>query len=221
MIYALNPSTKSVMSAAEQREDICFIKTPAQGNKIPIGSMWLADNGCFGKGYPGDIQYIKWLVDNKPHRKDCLFATAPDVVGDFQATTKRSAPFLPVIREIGYKVAYIAQDGMLPDSKVPWGEFDCLFIGGTTEFKLSEDAALIAQEAKSKGKWVHMGRVNSNQRIRYAEAIGCDSVDGTYITFGPDINLPKLVSWLDGLIETPPTPHRIGIDSYVSYRKNT
>jgi hypothetical protein len=25
---------------------------------------------------------------------------------------------------------------------------------------------------------------------------GCDSVDGTYLTFGPRINLPKLLRWL-------------------------
>ena len=30
-----------------------------------------------------------------------------------------------------------------------------------------------------RGKWVHMGRVNSTRRIRYAASIGCDSVDGT------------------------------------------
>ncbi len=30
---------------------------------------------------------------------------------------------------------------------------------------------------------------------RYAAAIGCDSADGTYLTFGPDVNLPRLLSW--------------------------
>jgi hypothetical protein len=32
---------------------------------------------------------------------------------------------------------------------------------------------------KRAGKWVHLGRVNSERRIRYAASIGCDSVDGT------------------------------------------
>lgn len=50
--------------------------------------------------------------------------------------------------------------------------------------------------AKRIGKWVHMGRVNSGKRYRYAEAIGCDSVDGSYLRFGPDTNLPKLLSWV-------------------------
>ena len=51
-------------------------------------------------------------------------------------------------------------------------------------------------EAKARLKWVHMGRVNSLRRLRYASAIGCDSADGTYLRFGPDVNLPTLQGWL-------------------------
>ena len=54
----------------------------------------------------------------------------------------------------------------------------------------------IAAEAKARGKWIHMGRVNSERRYRYAADIGCDSADGTYLTFGPDQNLPRLMAWI-------------------------
>ena len=47
--------------------------------------------------------------------------------------------------------------------------------------------------------WVHMGRVNSQRRLRYAHAIGCDSVDGTYLTYAPDQNLRRLLGWLEDL----------------------
>ena len=40
-----------------------------------------------------------------------------------------------------------------------------------------------------------MGRVNSERRWRYADAIGVDSCDRTFLTFGPDTNLPKLLAW--------------------------
>jgi hypothetical protein len=46
---------------------------------------------------------------------------------------------------------------------------------------------------------VHCGRVNSWKRLAYAESIGCTSADGTYLTFGPEINLPKLLGWHDRL----------------------
>ena len=42
----------------------------------------------------------------------------------------------------------------------------------------------------------YMGRVNSNRRLVYADAIGCDSVDGTCLCFGPDTNLSKLLGWV-------------------------
>jgi hypothetical protein len=91
-------------------------------------------------------------------------------------------------------VAFVAQDG-LESLTVPWDDFDVLFIGGTTEWKLGPQARALVADAKARGKWVHMGRVNSERRYRYAHAIGCDSVDGTYLTFGPDENLPKLLRW--------------------------
>jgi hypothetical protein len=88
----------------------------------------------------------------------------------------------------------VAQDG-LESLPVPWGDFDALFIGGTTGWKLGPHAREIAAEAKRRGKWVHMGRVNSERRCRYAAAIGCDSVDGTKLVFGPDVNLPQVLAW--------------------------
>ncbi|MFK0156517.1 hypothetical protein ACIQVK_31150 [Streptomyces sp. NPDC090493] len=44
-----------------------------------------------------------------------------------------------------------------------------------------------------------MGRVNSRIRLGIAEWFGCDTADGTYLAYGPDKNLPKLLSWLDDL----------------------
>ncbi|MFI1185809.1 hypothetical protein [Streptomyces californicus] len=48
-----------------------------------------------------------------------------------------------------------------------------------------------------------MGRVNSRVRMGIAEWFGCDSVDGTYLAYGPDRNLPKLLKWLDELDDQP------------------
>jgi hypothetical protein len=173
-----------------------FIDTPAQRNIRPAGITWCADNGCYGKGYPGDEKWLAWLAKNAHDAPTCLFATAPDVVGDAAATLERSRPFLPAIRALGYPAALVAQDG-LEDLGVPWEEFDVLFIGGSTDWKLGEAVRELVAEAKARGKHVHMGRVNSGKRFRYAESIGCDTVDGTYLTFGPVVNLPRLMKWFD------------------------
>ena len=169
------------------------IVTPKQGNRIPEGAVFCADNGVFGKGFPGEDAWWEWLSSLPADR--CAFAVAPDVVGDAQATLDRSASWLGPIRSLGIPAAFVAQDGA-ETVGVPWDQFDVLFIGGSTEWKLGRHARALAAEAKRRGKPVHMGRVNSAQRLRYAAGIGCDSADGTYITFGPDENLPKVLGWL-------------------------
>jgi hypothetical protein len=194
VIYLANPSTETIRVAMRDGRLGCMT-TPGQRNPIPEGAMWACDNGVFGKDYVGDDAWIDWLASREADRDRCLFATAPDVVGDAAATLYRSEPFLPIIREHGYPAALVAQDG-LEDELIPWDEFDCLFIGGTTEWKLSDAAADLVNQARSHLKWVHMGRVNSFRRVEYAHYIGCDSVDGTFLVFGPDRNLPQLLGWM-------------------------
>ncbi len=174
------------------------IETPKQGNRPVAGATWCADNGCFGEGYPGDEAWYAWLQANSGRSSTCLFAVAPDVVGDAWATQLRSMPWLDKIRALGYPAAYVAQDGARAN-RLPWDHFDALFVGGSTDWKLGTVARALVFEAKRRGKHVHMGRVNSERRLRYADAIGCDSVDGTYLAFGPDLNLPAVLAWLRGV----------------------
>lgn len=169
------------------------ITTPSQGNRIPPGAWFCADNGAYGKGYPGDAAWWAW-VQGLP-RDRCRFVVAPDVVGDAAATAERSAPWLPRIRSAGHRAAFVAQDG-LEGMAVPWGAFDVLFIGGTTAWKLGAAARRIVATSNDHGIPVHMGRVNSFRRLRYADAIGCASADGTYLTYGPDLNVERVLWWL-------------------------
>jgi hypothetical protein len=176
---------------------LAAIITPKQPNKIPPNALWCADNGCFGRGYPGDIGWFTWLHQfTTEERSRCLFAVAPDVVGDARATVERSVPWLPEIRAAGYRPAYVLQDGQ-DEFCPPWGLFDVAFVGGTTSWKFAAGLADLVHEAKLRGKWVHMGRVNSRARLIYAAMIGCDSVDGTYLKFGPDLNLRRMGGWVE------------------------
>lgn len=195
MRYFANPSGSDVVTAMRNGQ-LDYIDTPAQGNTRPGDVLWCADNGAFSDRFDED-KWWRFLTANAHAAHTCAFAVAPDVVGDAQATLERSLPWLPKIRALGYPAAFVAQDG-LENLPIPWDTFDCLFIGGTTAWKLGHHARHIAAEAKRRGKWLHMGRVNSEKRFRYARAIGCDSVDGTYLTYGPDTNLPKLLAWLRG-----------------------
>lgn len=195
MLYLANPTGSTRVHDAMATGTLGYIDTPLQGNQRPTGVIWCADNGCFNDKTFDERRWWDWLQGNAGAAADCLFAVAPDVVGDAAATIARSAPWLPRIRALGYKAAFVAQNGQeaLP---VPWSEFDVLFIGGTTEWKLGPHVRRLVADAKARGKHVHMGRVNSLRRLQYAQAIGCDSVDGTYLTYGPETNLPRLVSWV-------------------------
>lgn len=192
--YYVPPSTSAIRREI-QLGTFGMITTPKQGNVIIGNARWVADNGCFGHGYPGDAQWLRWLASRQADRALCAFATAPDVVGDATATLARSAPHLLAIRKLGYPAALVAQDG-LERISIPWGTFDVLFIGGTTAWKLSGHARDIAGEAAGRGLGVHMGRVNSLKRMRYARQAGCISADGTYLTYGPDVLLPKAIGWI-------------------------
>lgn len=69
---------------------------------------------------------------------------------------------------------------------IHWDLIDALFIGGSTAWKLGPQVRILIQEARRLGKWVHMGRVNGDPRIKYAFYQQCDSVDGGRIRYAPD-----------------------------------
>lgn len=117
-------------------------------------------------------------------------------IGDAVATWEQSRLIFPKIRALGLQVALVAQDG-INEMAIDYDAFDALFIGGSDQFKLGHEGWVATQRAKRAGKWVHMGRVNSLKRTLYAAKIGCDSVDGTFIGRGPNVNLPKVLSWLE------------------------
>jgi hypothetical protein len=155
--------------------------------------FWAADNGCFAQGEAFEVDaWLRWL-DRVPSVR-CLFAVAPDVFSDAERTLRRARPLLGEIQARGLPAAFVAQNGA-EATAIPWDEFACLFLGGTTAWKLGAAARGLIQRAREQGKAVHMGRVNSARRLRYASLIGCDTADGTFLKFGPMINRPRLFGW--------------------------
>jgi len=150
------------------------------GQGIIAGYPWMLDNGAFSDKWC-EAAWLAALEKWQPYAATCIAAVCPDVVGDAAATLERFAKYAPVIREYGYPVAFVTQDG-LHMADVPWGEFDVLFVGGSTEHKLRHAYPFLG-EAKQRGVWVHVGRVNSAKRI---EAFWmADSCDGTSLAIEP------------------------------------
>ena len=234
MTKYLSGVVNAPLQAEADHPDLGILLTPdtAPGNGRPSDYRnyieefltWAADNGCFSQTKPFDEQlWLRWL--DSLVREGCLWATAPDVVGNHRATLKRSAKWLPVIRDMGFQAAFVAQNGAKPDT-VPWDDFDVLFIGGVkeclpcrwkkpldmareinhcstcrrklTEWKEGEKAHILVAEAKQRGKGTHIGRVNTAQRFRICQDFGADTADGTKLAFdGGQKGVDDILSWLD------------------------
>jgi hypothetical protein len=174
--------------------------------------MWAADNGAYKKGARHEsfdfAAWAAWVDSILPtvDQVSCLFFTCPDaidvspdgrdVIGYADETLRRAREWLPWLRARGLRTALVAQDGMEDlDAEIPWELVDVVFLGGSTEWKTGAGAAKMAAIARARGKRVHMGRVNSGKRFTLAGQIGCDTADGTFLGFGPDKNLPRLLRW--------------------------
>lgn len=194
MLYlAPSPSHPQVRWMLDNHE-LGLMVQPAS-NLPQAGWVWAADNGCFTDSW-SEEKWLRFLA--KPHpRSGCLFATVPDVVADHEATLERFFYYAGAVRDAAYPVAFVAQDGS-EDGEVPWREFDALFIGGSTAWKMSQAAFELAMYANEKGKWVHVGRVNSIKRLAYWSNVA-NSADGTHLKYEPDVAAPRVRGWVMAL----------------------
>ena len=188
-MIALIHSAPKVL-APYRTDHLGVLSSPRRFYKDVEGWLWAADNDAYSAW---DEKRYRHMLSRIGELPGGLFVTLPDVVGDGDATIELMHTWLPEVRELGKPVALVAQDGMTA-STFPWSEVDAVFVGGTSEFKMGEVAREIVEEAKRRGMWTHMGRVNSHQRIRYAKAIGCDSFDGMRASWFKDHYLPDFLS---------------------------
>lgn len=157
-----------------------YLTSPAHAGILPgirAGRPWAADNEAFTRGFEPD-RFFGWLAKLEPYRMACLFVTVPDVVGNAEETLESWHQWRPAFA--GWPLAFVAQDGQ-EDRSLP-AEFDALFVGGSTEWKLSSAAAYCIQGAQQLGKHIHIGRVNWRKRYAHFRLLaGSDlfTCDGT------------------------------------------
>ena len=141
------------------------------------------DNGVFSyfkKGIPFDKGAFISLLDKYADRADWI--VIPDVVGSAAETGEILSYWLWILRKYDRPLLYVAQDGCEDHdylrirglTSIGYG----IFVGGTTEFKLTHSEAIshICIEA---GVVCHIGRVNSAKRVRLCESWSVVSFDGS------------------------------------------
>ena len=173
-----------------------IMTTPARGaigQAIIDGRMWACDNEAFTRKFD-PVRFFSFLVRLQPYRSTCLFVSVPDKVGNALRTLDLWRVGLwAQIEAMGFPVAFVAQDGQELFPFPPADQWNVLFIGGTTAWKMSADADSCIHRAQALGKRVHVGRVNSQKRMAHFALIGADTCDGTGPTFQPD-NYRRLLS---------------------------
>lgn len=171
-----------------------MLTTPACYTPVDGDLPWAADNGCFA-GF--DAASFRRMLARLPTTG--LFVVCPDVVGNHTATLELWPVWSTEIAKHGHRPAFVLQDGcgFVPE------DAGAIFVGGSTEFKLSRGAARLVADAKRQGLWVHMGRVNSRKRLFYASQIGCDSIDGTSMSRFPKTYIPKMLRWAEEADQQP------------------
>lgn len=137
---------------------------------------WAIDNGAFS-GFDSKA-FESLLARESHHRKNCLFVSAPDIVGSAMRTLELFEHWKPKLN--GWPLAIVCQDGQ-EHQPIPWSDIAAVFIGGSTVFKCSAHVEHIIKAAKILNKWVHVGRVNDPIRWKHFENLGADSADGTGI----------------------------------------
>ena len=131
---------------------------------IVAGMDWAADNQAFTQGFEPGV-FFPWLKSMLPYRETCLFVPLPDWVGDAAVTIRNFNMWR--YKFTGWPCAFVAQDGQenldFPDPRL----WITLFVGGTTEWKVSEAAYSVIQEAQRLEKYIHIGRVNWWKRYQH------------------------------------------------------
>ena len=115
--------------------------------------------------------WLEMLNESRRNRRNAKWILVPDVVADKKATIEKWKRFSPIARRYESDLAFAVQDGMSPDD-VP-ADADLIFIGGSTEWKWAT-LKMWCQFPR-----VHVGRVNTIERVWRCHDLGVESVDGT------------------------------------------
>jgi hypothetical protein len=183
-------------AADEQHARLGHLLNPRSGNSaaylLSTGMPIAADNDCY-QGL-NRLAYLAMLRKLRAvPRERLLWVVTPDVVADACLTLARFRIWRPALAYLDLPLAFVAQDGAEQAAHAPpWGSFCCLFIGGSTAWKEGPLAARLVLEARERGVWTHMGRVNTLRRARLASALDVDSIDGSALSRFPN----KYIPWM-------------------------
>jgi hypothetical protein len=166
------------------------------------GMVWGADNDALA-GLDVDA-YLTMLDQITQHDQTFLrFVTAPDAatmtpsgpVVSWEGTLWLWRSWRSALLRRGLPLAIVLQDGATVQT-IPWDEISAVFLGGSTRWKEGTEALGLLDEAKRRGKWRHVGRINTQRRERLLWP-HCESFDGGQYSSWPDTHIPPCLARLE------------------------
>ena len=159
-----------------------------RGELPPRRVPWFMDNGAFGDwkaerpwnepAFRADLDELRTHPIVRPD-----FIVAPDIVAGGVDSLDVSRAWVDELQEIA--PVYVAvQDGMIIEPETVRG-FDGIFVGGTLEWKISTGQAWVGL-ARKVGIPLHVGRVGTGRRVRWAQSIYADSIDSSLPLWSAD-----------------------------------
>ena len=181
-IYLANNSAPEFHYLAGKYGQVGWLLGPESINHTKyIGRHWIPlafDNDAYSVKEGEQWDEAKWLSMLDKIEAEQLqpeWVLVPDVLGDKRRTLENFFVYRTHIVKPGreWPVAFAVQDGMIPQD-VPCTA-DIIFVGGTTTWKWR--TLPMWTECFSR---VHVGRVNSPERLQTCQRLGVESVDGTH-----------------------------------------
>lgn len=190
-IYHGSCSRPAVETAREHAPSIRHGHCWTPQKQTPAENAWILDNGVYS-AWRNDREWdaSEWIDtvadcrEKMPQPPD--FVVLPDVVGDADATVKRSRKYVDEV-ESEWSTAFAAQDGMTPGGAVAEAESlgcDYLFVGGTHGWKRRMTGDII-DAAADLSVDVHVARPSLPDGLLWAKQLGAVSVDTTSIVTTP------------------------------------
>jgi hypothetical protein len=150
------------------------LRTPLTAYALS-GKQYGLDNGCFSKFKSNTWRRLLNEAKEQQLINQPEFVCLPDIVGDARRTLELFEMFYDEVKPL--KICLVLQDG-IGNFSIDWNRIDAVFVGGSDSFKISTEAINACKVAKMLGKWVHVGRVNTVERVRNWIGLA-DSLDGS------------------------------------------
>jgi hypothetical protein len=149
--------------------------TPFSWQKPKFYIPYVIDNGAYtyykNEQEFDDSVFYNFILKVTQEDQKPLWIAVPDVVTKREETIVNWYKWEKWLKQFNIPLAFVVQDGMSYDD-IP-KKADLLFIGGSTKWKLD----MIPYWTKK--YYVHVGRVNTEKRIKYCYHYGVKSIDGT------------------------------------------